>query len=216
MRGMARTLRAIYDFALQPPPADEMSDELKNRYAQASKSDRFFDQTTPVPLYRGLRKGGGETLMIPTLIGLKLKRGPRPPDVLLTDPKGKTPQYEDSDLTKALIHDESGELMRKVLANAGDYTVAGCRTLKGNHRGMSVFDKANTRLPFTWYRIPINTKIPKSLAVTRDEDWLPPARTPAEEEARDPVHYTIAPKDDMPLSLFLQHLKEMGADVQKI
>lgn len=62
----------------------------------------------------------------------------------------------------------------------------------------------------------MNTKIPKSLAVTRDEDWRPPAKTPEEEALRDPVHYTVAPKDDMPLSLFLQHLKEMAVDIEKV
>ena len=60
-----------------------MSDDLKNIYSAAKKSDRFFDQNTPVPLFRGLRQGGSEDVMVPTLIGLQLKRGPRPPDVLL-------------------------------------------------------------------------------------------------------------------------------------
>ena len=124
--------------------ADTMSDDLKNVCSAAKKSDRFFDQKTPVPLFRGLRQ------------------------------------------------------------------------VKGHHRGMSVFDKADLRLPFTWYRIPANTKIPKSLAVTRDEDWTPPAKTSEEEAQRDPVHYTVAPKDDMPLSLFLQHLREMAVDIEKV
>ena len=54
-----------------------------------------------------------------------------------------------------------------------------------------------------WMRLPANTEIPPGLAVTRDEKPGAPSDTP--------VHHTIAPKDDMPLSLFLQYLKVLQA-----
>ncbi|MCW7536746.1 hypothetical protein OOT46_02620 [Aquabacterium sp. A7-Y] len=75
--------------------------------------------------------------------------------------------------------------------------------MKGDHRGVSVFDKKNTQLrSFDWYRLPAGTELPPALAVTRD--------SPSATSSR-PIHYTVAPKDDMPLSLFLQHLKGLAA-----
>lgn len=74
--------------------------------------------------------------------------------------------------------------------------------------GVSVFDMVNTALSnFDWFKLPANTSIPESLAVTRDADRARPGK---------PTHYTIAPKDDMPLSLFLQHLKGMAAAAKTI
>jgi len=188
-------------------PQQQFTKELQNVYDKAKKSDRFFDTTTPVALFRGIKKGGLGGLMQPTLIGFHLKRGPRKPDVLLHDAKGSTPQYEGGDINRAIILDDSGELTRHILANAGDYVVQGCRTLKGDHRGMSLFDKTNPGLLFKWYCIPANAKIPPGIAITRDSDDI---------ESDDPIHYTAAPKDDMPLSLFLQHLKDLAVDVKAV
>jgi hypothetical protein len=188
-------------------PETPFTDDLRNVFAQAGKSGRFFDKTTPVALFRGIKRGDSAELMQPTLIGFHLKRGPRRPDVLFRDGKGVTPQYESGDINGAIALDASGDLTRHILANAGDYVVQGCRTIKGEHRGLSLFDKANRRLPFAWFRIPANSKIPPGIAVTRDSD---------EEHSEDAIHYTAAPKDDMPLSLFLQHLKELALDVQPV
>ena len=79
--------------------------------------------------------------------------------------------------------------------------------IQGEHRGLSVFDKMNPRLPFAWFRIPAGSKIPPGIALTRDSDDV---------HGEDAIHYTIAPKDDMPLSLFLQHLKELAINVQPV
>jgi len=188
-------------------PQEPFSDDLKNVYVQAGKSGRFFDKTTPVALFRGIRRGDSVDLMRPTLMGFHLKRGPRRPDVLLHDGKGATPQYENGNINGAIALDASGELTRHILAHAGHYVVQGCRTIKGEHRGLSLFDKTNARLPFIWFRIPANSRIPPGIAVTRDSDDL---------HSEDAIHYTVAPKDDMPLSLFLQHLKELAIDVQLV
>ena len=80
--------------------------------------------------------------------------------------------------------------------------------MQGKYRGVSTFHKTNTRLRnFDWFKIPEDTEIPKTLACTRDS-ILPESKI---NDDTDPaVHYTIAPKDDMSLSLFLQELKALS------
>jgi hypothetical protein len=184
------------------------TDTLKGVYTGAAKGGRFFDQFTPVSLFRGIKRGDTSGLMQPTLVGFHLKRGPRRPDVLVNDARGVSPQYENGDINGAIALDESGVLTRYILANAGDYVVQGCRTIKGDHRGLSLFDKTNPRLPFVWFRLPKGSKIPPGIAVTRDAD--------VEHDELAAIHYTVAPKDDMPLSLFLQHLKELAIDAEAV
>jgi hypothetical protein len=77
--------------------------------------------------------------------------------------------------------------------------VLGCRCVEGDYRGLSVFDKKVSWLGKGWrnYRLPKDTPVPENLAVTRDHS-LP---------AKGATHYTLAPKDDMPVELFLQSLK---------
>lgn len=140
-------------------------------------------------------------LMQPTLIGWPTKRGPRHPDVLLLDEKAETPQYVGKGFSKLATESKGFEVTAEILRNADQYVVKGCRTMDGKHRGVSVFDKRNPGLKtFVWYLIPAKTTLPDALAVTQDEPELSKV---------EPNHYTIAPKDDMPLSLFLQYLKSI-------
>ena len=187
-----------------------MSDDLKNIYEAAGKSDRFFDSTTPIDLFRGQKTGDPFDLLQPTLIGWVVQSSgrPRDPDVLLTDASGRSPQYKDGHPESELVTEpRSKPTTAQLVSDASAYVVKGCRTLNGNFRGVSVFDKANNRLGgFDWFRIPSNTQIPPGLAVTRDGDRARPGES---------LHYTIAPKDDMPLSLFLQHLKGFSAVAKK-
>lgn len=65
---------------------------------------------------------------------------------------------------------------------------------------MSTFDKKNPRLAgFRWFKLPGGTELPKALAITKDVDGKV-----------EPNHHTIAPKDDMPLELFLVCLKGLS------
>jgi hypothetical protein len=74
--------------------------------------------------------------------------------------------------------------------------------MRGDHRGISVFDKKNPVLRgVKWYKMPQGSEIPAPLAITRDFEATTSAK---------PIHYTIAPKNDMPLSLFLQYLRMMA------
>ena len=180
-----------------------MTDELKNTYENAGALDRFFDEKTPIDLFRGQKIGGRAELMQPTLIGWHTKNEPRHPDVLVNDSIGVSPQYVGGDLSALVTEGKDGAETENILRNADKYIVKGCRTMAGKHRGISVFDKKNQVLRnFDWYKIEKGTDIPEPLAVTRDSPLL---------ESIRPIHYTIAPKDDMPLPLFLQHLKSLGS-----
>jgi hypothetical protein len=183
-----------------------MSDDLKNVYKGAGALDRYFDGMTPVDLFRGQKIGAKGDFMLPTIIGWYAQQGkPRRPDILIKDQKGGTPQYKNLDAGELATEGRELELTEEVLRNADKYIVKGCRTMTGHHRGVSVFDKKNTRLRFDWYIIPAHSKLPDALAVTRDD---------IQTSKPDPIHYTLAPKDDMPLSLFLQYLRSIGAQAK--
>ena len=187
-----------------------MSDELRNIYEAARKLGRFFETTTPVALFRGKKADDPFDMMYPTLIGWMKGNGEvRVPDVLLNDASGQSPQYQGGRPGGRLVEEPKNKpRTAQIVADASTYVVKGCRTIKGDHRGVSVFDMANKALPnFEWFRIRPNTTIPPGLAVTRDVD------TPRQGQV---THYTIAPKDDMPLPLFLQHLKGLAAAAEKI
>jgi Tse2-like ADP-ribosyltransferase toxin len=180
-----------------------VTDELKNVYGAAGALDRFFDDKTPIDLFRGLKTGGHADLMQPTFIGWHTRGEPRHPDVLVSDSVGVSPQYIGGDSSALVTEGKDKAETENILGNADKYVVKGCRTLAGKHRGISVFDKKNQVLRnFDWYKIEKGTDIPVSLAITRDSPLL---------ESIKPIHYTIAPKDDMPLPLFLQHLKALGS-----
>ncbi len=182
-----------------------MSDELRNIYKGAGALDRYFESKTPVDLFRGQKIGAQGDFMLPTIIGWYSKQVPRRPDILINDQSGGTPQYENMDSGQLATEGKELKLTAEILCNADQYVVKGCRTMIGHHRGVSVFDKKNPRLRFDWYIIPANSKLPEALAVTRDD---------VKTSKPDPIHYTIAPKDDVPLPLFLQYLRSIGAQAK--
>jgi hypothetical protein len=80
----------------------------------------------------------------------------------------------------------------KIVEQDGKQVVKGCRCIKGDYRGLSTFDRKDSTLGgFKWHRLPKSTDIPVGLAITQDSD-----------RADRPNHFTIAPKDDMPIELF--------------
>lgn len=180
-----------------------MSDELRKVYEGHGALDRYFDDTTPVDLFRGRRGGDSTDLMQPTLIGWYARLEPRHPDVKLVTAEGDTPQYVNGDHAQLVTEGRAKPVTADIIRRADQYVVKGCRTMSGDHRGVSVFDKKNTRLrDFEWHKLPSGTQIPAGLAVTRDATFKVSA---------NPIHYTVAPKDDMTLSLFLQQLKVLAA-----
>ena len=175
-----------------------MSDILKKIYSESKIADRFYEGVTPCKLYRGLKKGSKIGLMTPTIIGFYKRNEPRPPDVLILDEGNVSPQY--TEFGELITESQAKPLTREILDNADKYTVKGCRCTRGNHRGLSLFNGYNYKLPFEWYLIEENTDIPEGLAITRD----------APHSNQGITHYTVAPKDDMPLSLYLVQLNALG------
>lgn len=148
-------------------------------------------------------------MMQPTLIRGVTSNGPRASDVLLNDSTGKSPPYVGSQPGGELVTaSRKRSTTAQFVSYASAYIVKGCRTIRGDHRGMVVFDTANPQLKnFDWFEMAAGTGMPEALAVTRDAGRPIPGRATQD---------TIAPKDDMPRSLFLQHLKGMAAASKKL
>jgi hypothetical protein len=181
-----------------------MSDELKKVYERAGSLAYFFEAATPTNLFRRRKVGDKTPIMQPTLVGFGPEERPRLPDIHVFDSGGRSPQFK----ADGTIEREPGSkpLTRQIVADASNLTVRGCRTMKGNYRGVSVFDQpALTSRDAEWFFIPEGTEIPPGIAITKDGDKMPGKA----------LHYTIAPKDNMPLTLFLQHLKGFEAALKK-
>ena len=67
--------------------------------------------------------------------------------------------------------------------------------------GISLFNKPNLRFGNRWWKLPKGAKIPAFLRVSRDTGVNP---------ITGQIHYTIRPVHDMPLSVFIHHLKELS------
>ncbi|HET8726816.1 MAG TPA: hypothetical protein VFO41_04810 [Alphaproteobacteria bacterium] len=141
-----------------------MSDDLKRIYEEAGRQAYYFDQHVPRDLFRGQSKS-------------EAKKGL---PVIYPNPgfarKGGPPRLPDVEIVE----------------RDGKQIVKGCRSISGDYRGVSTFDRKNPALRgFSWYKLPEGTDIPEALAITQDSDFRNRAN-----------HFTIAPKDDMPLPLF--------------
>jgi hypothetical protein len=88
----------------------------------------------------------------------------------------------------------------EVVERDGKKIVKGCRCIRGDYRGISTFDRKNASVRgFRWYKLRKLTEIPLALAITQDSNLND-----------RPNHFTIAPKDDMPLELFQVSLNALG------
>jgi hypothetical protein len=124
-------------------------------------------------------------------------------DVFIMQPH---PGYEKRDAEGRVIKQRLPDV--KIIERDGKMVVLGCRCTSGDYRGISVFDKAVTWMGPNWinYLIPKGTHLPESLAITKDH-FL---------RMYEATHYTIAPKDDMPLDLFIQTLKIVASKAKLV
>lgn len=148
-----------------------MSNELRKIYEEKNLLHFYFDQTVPVDLFRGQNQSEAKQ-KFPIIY----------PNAGFTRADGK---YRIPDVKIEIVD--------------GKEIVRGCRTTKGEFRGISTFDKKGGFLGFKWYKLPAGTEIPAALAITQDSAKPHVAN-----------HYTIAPKDDMPLALFQVWLNELN------
>jgi len=94
----------------------------------------------------------------------------------------------------------------EIVERDGKKWVKGCRCLHGDYRGVSTFDRINPSLKgFSWHKLPQGTDIPEALAITQDSDFKDRAN-----------HFTVAPKDDMPLELFQVWLNTLAEAMKKV
>jgi hypothetical protein len=154
-----------------------MSTALKDIYAGAGLRGKFFEGATPTTLWRAQSRQDFKK------------------QVFLMEPH---PGYVKKDkATGEVIKERLPDVM--IVERDGKKIVKGCRCTSGNYRGISVFDVMVTWLGPSWvnYEIPEGTVIPENLALTKDH-YIPRHKA---------THYTLAPKDDMTLELFLASLK---------
>lgn len=93
----------------------------------------------------------------------------------------------------------------------GKLLVKGCRCIHGSHRGISMGDRTPVfARGKSWrrFRLPAGTPLPEALAITRDAERRVGTDIP--------IHYTLAPKDDMEFGLFLVWLRALATHATEI
>jgi hypothetical protein len=159
-----------------------MSDQLRELYQAKGKLENYFDDATPVDLWRGQKQAL-----------IKQRRGALYPELAGFPRRDGTFRIPD---IQTFTRDSDGAIM-----------VRGCRCVagEGDYRGVSTFDvRPDLGKSFSYFQIPGGTLIPEALAVTKD----------AFNRRFGGYHYTVAPKDDMPLSLFLVWLGAIEASMK--
>lgn len=161
-------------------------DRLKNIYQAEGLSKWYFDGLTPVDLYREQKKGG--------FTGLENILHPELEGWPTKDGGFREPDVE--------IFEGPNNIS----------FVRGCMGVPAkveHYRGVSVGTQPRRiALRSSWlaFKIPEGTEIPQPLAITRDH----------EKPGRDGIHYTVAPKYDMPLGTFLEWLQVLSRNAEEI
>ena len=177
------------------------SDLLKNAYASAGALAYFFEKFVPrVNLWRGLKKES---------LADHARRHPSAGSASFQE----TAKISVEPITKGFqIVTKKGRRWREpdvnVFMRNNQEWVKGCRTTRGGgeHWGISLWDAKPVFAGNGWISFCLPGKdakdpipVPIALAITQDDD-----------NQYQPNHYTVAPKDDMPLDLYVQHLKQLA------
>jgi Tse2-like ADP-ribosyltransferase toxin len=179
-----------------------MSEVMKEAYRAAGELQYFFDVSVPVDLWRGLKRKDLETRVkalrdqgreVPATLAREVAIEPITVGFWIVTSTGRRWRAPDVE----------------VFTRNGQPWIKGCRTTRqgGQHWGISLWDRQPdfaARGGWQNFRVPKGTPIPAALAVTQDDDHGNRAN-----------HYSIAPKDDMPLGLYVEWLKEMSQHFQE-
>lgn len=179
-----------------------MSDEMRSAYAKAGALQYFFESTVPpINLWRGRKKDEHEKRhkaaqtsgrAVPATFARDLSVEPITEGFEIVTRNGR--RWREPDV--------------EVFFKNGQPWIRGCRTLRhgGAHWGISLWSQKPSFAERGWFNFCLPGKdakppipIPPSLAITQDDDFKNQSN-----------HFSIAPKDDMPLALFVQHLKELA------
>ena len=111
-----------------------MPDDLRKIYETAGRLQYYFDDKVPCDLFRGQSKTEAKQ-GLPILYpnpGFKLKDG----------------------------SDRLPDVM--IVVENGKQIVKGCRSTKGDYRGISTFDRKNSKLSgFKWFKLPDRRRFPR-------------------------------------------------------
>ncbi len=156
---------------------------MKQAYLSAGLARYYFDEAVPCDLWRGQKKSAQKS-------GEFILQ-PVTVEIELITTSGRRVRAPDVE----------------VFTRNGMEWIKGCRTIRhgGAHWGISCWSEPpKFALVGGWanFKIPKGAPVPSALAVTQDDD-----------NQFKPNHYSIAPKDDMPLALFIQHLKELAKHI---
>jgi hypothetical protein len=176
-----------------------MTEEMKKAYEAVGELKYFFEKYVPnLNLWRGLKKDkykeqiktfNNSGKQVPVNFARDFSIEPVIAGFEIVTKHGK--RWREPDV--------------KVFIRNGEKWIKGCRTTrKGDqHWGVSLWDSKPKFAEKGWFNFCLPGKdsenpvpIPASLAITQDDDYTFRSN-----------HYTIAPKDDVPLSLYVQHLK---------